>query len=459
MRYIPDSITGLYMQSPGFIRDLASTVYGIYKTRKERNSDFNRSLREIREAFAWDRDHLEEVQLERLRNIFRHAIGTVPFYRELYTKNGLDSNSIRSLSDIRKLPVISKEDVRLNLEGLRSLEPTPLQMVQSTSGTTGKPMRFEIDRSTEAYHNAVKQFVKELAGVSPGWFGVMAGIRILPPSHPAPPFWIQNHFNRQVHYSSYHLNKSTFRYYEDHMREKKIRYLDGYPTSIGMLARFMLDEGRTMKLDAVISSSQPVQEWSRNAIEEAFQCQIYEFYALAERNIWGISTGKDTNLVIADPLCIMEINADAGQEGNIIATGLTNYRMPILRYEIDDISSLVDTNPARYGTSWSCISAVKSRRGDYIITPSGKKLAAPVFTIAFWGEKGIVESQVHQTGRDTIIVRIIPSIGFSPLSAEKIRENISGVTGHEMEVRIELCDNLVEGKTGKKQYIMRSYDP
>ena len=456
MRYIPDSITELYNCSPYFVKNSASTLYGVLKTVKERNRLYKNCFEELDKTLKISKTEIQGIQLKRLQEIYRHSIDTVPFYKDLYNKNDLSVDSIQQLSDLDKLPVISKEELRLNYKSRLSSEPTPLQMIAETSGTTGKPLITDIDRLTEAYHNAVVKYQEKIAGVRKGWFGVMAGIPILSITKNKPPFWIINYYNKQIHYSSFHLNKDTFKYYESHMRKKNIHFLKGYPTAIGSLARFMLDNGKQYKLDAVFTSSQPLQDWTREAIKEAFQCKIYDFYGLAERSAWAISMGKNDNLFVVSPICIVEFKKqNHTDELSMIVTNLVNKRMPIIRYEMDDLSYPIEDDSHGIKTNWLQISPIKSRRGDYIKAPDGRILPAPSFTIAFWGLNGIIESQVHQTARNLVIIRIIPSKDLNDKSLEVIRKKIENIVGEEMQVKIELTAQLVEGKTGKRQFILR----
>ena len=456
MRYIPDFITEFYNRSPYFVKNTASTLYGVLKTIKERNSLYKNCLKELDITLNIGKTELQEIQFKRLQEIYRHSINTVPFYKDLYGKYGLSVDSIKQLSDLEKLPVISKEELRSNYKNRLSDDPTPLQMVAETSGTTGKPLITDIDHLTEAYHNAVVKYQEKIAGVRKGWFGVMAGIQILPITKNKPPYWIINYFNKQVHYSSFHLNKDTLRFYENHMRKKNIRFLKGYPTVIGSLAKLMLDSGKRYKLDGVFTSSQPLQDWTRKAIKEAFQCEIYDFYGLAERSVWAISMGRTNNLFVVSPICIVEFKKnDHSDEFSMIVTNLINRRMPVIRYELDDLSFPIKDNSHGFKTNWFQIAPIKSRRGDYIKAPDGRILPAPSFTIAFWGVNGIIESQVHQTSKNILIIRIIPSKDFNDTALDIIMKKIKNIVGDDMQVTIVLTDQFVVGKTGKRQFILR----
>ena len=57
-----------------------------------------------------------EIQLKRFRDkkfrkIIKYAF-TIPMYNELYEKAGISFDDIRSLDDITRLPIISKDDIK-----------------------------------------------------------------------------------------------------------------------------------------------------------------------------------------------------------------------------------------------------------------------------------------------------------------------------------------------------------
>ncbi len=83
-------------------------------------------------------DRLEELQLARLKKSVEKASTSV-FYGELFKKTGLDSNGIKSLEDIRKIPLTTKDDLREHWPyGFLAVSKDKLVRMHSSSGTTGR---------------------------------------------------------------------------------------------------------------------------------------------------------------------------------------------------------------------------------------------------------------------------------------------------------------------------------
>jgi phenylacetate-CoA ligase len=86
------------------------------------------------------REALEALQLNRLKKIVEKVRATVPFYKEKFNKLHITDDSIRNLSDIRKLPFTTKDDLRDNYPfNMFAVPKYQVIRLHASSGTTGKP--------------------------------------------------------------------------------------------------------------------------------------------------------------------------------------------------------------------------------------------------------------------------------------------------------------------------------
>ena len=84
-------------------------------------------------------EQLRELQGERLKAQIRHVYANVPHYRKLMDEKGVTPDDIQSVDDLKKLPFISKADLReCYPDGMRAIPRSECVRIQSTSGTTGK---------------------------------------------------------------------------------------------------------------------------------------------------------------------------------------------------------------------------------------------------------------------------------------------------------------------------------
>ena len=97
-----------------FMRNLTLPVYDLM--RGTSRFQFGRVL----DKTQWlPREDIERLQNRNLRFLIRHAYDTVPYYNRLFRKIGLSPGDVRCVEDLSKVPVLTKEDVRMNSSDLQ----------------------------------------------------------------------------------------------------------------------------------------------------------------------------------------------------------------------------------------------------------------------------------------------------------------------------------------------------
>ena len=149
-------IERLYPRLPVFLQNATCWYYGKKEARTCFGPLFERHLRDLMESERWSAAEIEAYQNEKLRSLVRHAYENVPFYRERWQSLGITPEDIRSREDLAKLPILTKEDVRQNLDRLLSRNASRDELVlKHTSGTTGKALHFYVSRSSIPFQWAV----------------------------------------------------------------------------------------------------------------------------------------------------------------------------------------------------------------------------------------------------------------------------------------------------------------
>ena len=86
------------------------------------------------------RSELEKIQLERLKETVSRVYEKVKPYREKMDEANIKPEDIKSLDDLKKLPFITKQDMRDTYPfGLFAVPRSELARIHASSGTTGKP--------------------------------------------------------------------------------------------------------------------------------------------------------------------------------------------------------------------------------------------------------------------------------------------------------------------------------
>ena len=69
----------------------------------------------------------------------------IPYYRTLFQNHRIDPNTIKTVEDLHKIPVLTKEIIKANWDALKpvNLDQIHYQM-HSTGGSTGTPMKYRV---------------------------------------------------------------------------------------------------------------------------------------------------------------------------------------------------------------------------------------------------------------------------------------------------------------------------
>jgi len=458
MRTLEDAV---YQHSPWWIQNCLLTAHGWRIGQHRYGRPYKEALRWLKQSETWSIEEVRAYQDERLRRIVRIAYERTRYYRSVFDSAGLKPDDIRSVQDLPNLPLLTKEIVRARTsELLASDRPLRGWLHGHTSGTTGTPLSLWYDRDTCILTNAVDRRNKLWAGLPPDeWLGLLLGRVVVPPSRNRAPFWRTNFAQRQVWFSSFHLSEPNLPTYTHEIRRRRLRALEGYPSTLYVLAKYLLNSGERLPMLAVISSSETLLPIQRETIERAFECELYDFYAAAERIIFAAECERHDGKHLAEEYGYTEVVRDdgspaaPGESGYLTGTTLHNAAMPLLRYRMGDVSTLIQDRCA-CGRVLRRIANVTTKSEDIIVTPEGRLIAPSVLTHPFKSADTVVKSQLVQESIDELLIRAVPGPDFrqehlTPLVAQ-LRERI----GPSIHIRIDLVNDIPREASGKYRWVI-----
>ncbi|MDQ1318324.1 MAG: hypothetical protein QG588_1984, partial [Candidatus Poribacteria bacterium] len=111
---------------------------------------FAKKYNELMESQWYTKELLGEIQIRKLEAIIKHAYENVPYYRRVFNERGLKPRDIQNFDDLKKLPILTKEDVREHLNDLKAMNFECYHPILShTSGSTGTAMDFYLTKYIE----------------------------------------------------------------------------------------------------------------------------------------------------------------------------------------------------------------------------------------------------------------------------------------------------------------------
>ncbi|MGD9706495.1 MAG: phenylacetate--CoA ligase family protein [Candidatus Delongbacteria bacterium] len=454
MRYVPDIVKRIYDNSPVWTRSYFSTGYSVLKSIKERNELFNKYSKELSESQWLSLDKLENLQNERLNKIIIHANETVPYYNKLFVDHGIIPSQIQSASDVSKIPFLTKKIIRENFNEMFSKKLSNFR-IESTSGTTGTPLSVAINSESSIYSKALIDRGRKWMGYDFGkeWIAILNGYQILPLNKVQPPFWIKDFYNKLMHLSSYHIDDKNIKFYYQALTKQNIKFIQGYPSTVASLARLLIKNKLNIQMKGVWLSSEPIYDWQMNMIKSCFNCKIYSFYGQSEGVATAMSCGESMSMHFNMESSVSELAPNDYGQNVLIATSLTNYAMPLIRYQINDLTDY-EENECLCGRKHKLIKPIKTKSEDFLLTPQGKIISASLLTFPFKNALGIEESQIVQKSVGLIELNVIKNDFFSNDIENKIVADLKSIIGNDMKIEVKIVNKITRTKNGKFRFVI-----
>ncbi len=452
----------LYRRTPIWGQNLILSGYGLLLDR-ERYSGRYREFRTLLSRTEWGpRSDLEAYQDERVRATVTHAYDTVPYYRRVFDERRLRPADVRGRADLHKVPLLTRADIRSHYDDLWSRAVPPrARRTGHTSGTTGTPLTVGYDRDTVWMTYAAFDRHYRWAGLQFGRdrVAVARGNVIVPLDQAIPPFWRHNRNHRQLLLSSFHLSRANLPAYFDALEGFRPAALDGYPSTLYVLAKFLQNCGRVFPLRAAVTSSETLYDFQRQAIEKSFACRVFDYYALAERAVFSGECERHSGNHVAMEYGVAEIvDADGepaprGVPGRLVGTTLHNRAMPLLRYVTNDLTAL-RAEGCPCGRALEVMDDVTTKAEDLLTLGDGRVISPSVLTHPFKPLDCIEGSQIVQTAPNAVTIRIVGGRGYTQAHTEHLLAEFKARLGDDVAVDVQNVDRLETSPNGKFKWVI-----
>jgi phenylacetate-CoA ligase len=321
------------------------------------------------------REAIQALQLKRLKAMVERVQHNVPFYKESLAKAGVNSDSIKSLEDLRRLPFTYKQDMRDSYPyNLFAVPMEDIVRIHASSGTTGKPTvvgytKKDIDNWSEMMARSMVA-----AGVHKGdiihnsyGYGLFTG-------------------GLGAHYGAERLGASVIPMSGGNTK-KQIMIMQDFgstvltctPSYSLFMAEAAREEGidfRDLKLRVGIFGAEPWSEAMRGEIEAKLNLSAVDIYGLSEIMGPGVAiecAQAKKGLHIWEDHFIPEIiNPETGEvmgegeKGELVITTITKEGIPLIRYRTRDITSIT-YEPCVCGRTHARIARMSGRSDDMLI--------------------------------------------------------------------------------------------
>ncbi len=412
------------------------------------------------------RSEIEKIQLERLKETVERVYNTVPAYRKKMDDKGIKPEDVKSLSDLSKLPFVTKQDMRDNYPfGLFAVDKKELVRIHASSGTTGKPTVVGYTRNDLNMWTECVSRIACMGGATPDDFaqicfgyGMFTGALGL-------------------HYGLENIG-ATIIPSSTGNSEKQIMYMQDFGTTLLVAtpsyALRLAEVAKEMGINPATDLNVKIGLFGSELLTDAMREEIHK--------VWGkdmlITSNYGMSELIGpgvsgecEYLCGMHINEDyfipeiinpeteevlpAGEKGELVITCIKKEGIPLIRYRTKDITRLF-YEPCKCGRTFCRMENLSGRSDDMLkvrgvnVFPS--QIEEVIFSFAELGPHyEIIVEREGYSDKLTIRVELLKTTdSFSELDylSNAIKSKLKVILGLDAKIKLESPNTLqrFEGK-------------
>jgi phenylacetate-CoA ligase len=381
---------------------------------------------------SMSRSDLAALQEAKLRKQVERAYATTPFYKELFDAAGVRPEQIRSLADVRRLPVIGKDDIIQNqidnpiygtFLGIR--EDQVWEIAQS-SGTSGKGQELHAFTLRDAHMRGALN--------ATGWAWAGNTRRDAMNFHigatNSASFGCMSRGIRATGRMPYLIGHVGFEERIELMLKFGMEGMYGMPSALNGVTLRLQERGIEARkqwpnLKAIMTSAEswPVEWvermegfWGARVYEEYGSTQTHGTYGMSCCELGAVVDGRRGRNHFFEWSFLFEVvNPDTlepvapGEEGELIVTHLDKEASPLLRFRTRDRMRWFPHDDCSCGLPLDCVEAGTIGRWDDMLKVKGQNIWPPTIDAMVLAYDFVDEYQariyIDERGRDQIELR------------------------------------------------------
>ncbi|MBC2717010.1 MAG: phenylacetate--CoA ligase family protein [Desulfobacteraceae bacterium] len=395
----------------------------------------------------WLSQHdLKALQNAKIQQLICHTYENVPYYRNIFQREGITPKDILTVDDLPKIPVSTKADIReLTSEQIISHHANLNNChTQTTSGSSGIPLKIYWDNhaintfystSARAHQMLSTSILDTILSIGPTYYpsGTMIQKLGICRIEIFSPF---NSLSAQV----------------EKINDYKPDILLCYPSVLKSLHHYIQTNGYSVHQPRmVIISGEFLDDKTSMDAKDIFGSRPFQFYGAWEMGRIGNTCRHNNGLHLNEDVIIPEFIPADQQYGEkaywLVLTNLHNYTMPFIRYQVGDIVRLID-EPCDCNRNFRRINMLDARGSDIVHLPDGNKVSSLYLNAIISKFSTVSQFKFIQKSRDRLCVLLVDSREISKdLMSEAIAEIDDVLPGITTE--IQQVEYIAPGPNGK----------
>lgn len=421
--------------------------------------------RRLEQSQWWPRERIIADQAERLRGFLVDVGRHVPYWRQHFERSGFDPARLQSVADLRRLPLLTKSDIRAHVESLKADDAGPLARY-NTGGSSGEPLIFYIGKGRSSHDVGAKWRATR-------WWGVDIG-------DPELVIWgspielgsqdrmrrIRDGVMRSFLLPAFEMSEAKLDAFVARIRAIRPRMLFGYPSALTLIARHA--ERRGQRLDDVglkvaFVTSERLYDDQRATIERVFGCPAANGYGGRDAGFIAHQCPSGGMHLMAEDIVVELIDAEGhgvpdGEPGEIVVTHLATRDFPFIRYRTGDVA-VMDTAACACGRGLPMLKEIQGRTTDFVVAADGTVMHGLSLIYILRDLAGVRSFKVVQESTMLTRVLMVTDAGFAPEAVQQIESGFKRRLGAQVTVEVQLVDRIPAEKSGKFRYVVSHAAP
>jgi len=449
---ILEMLKKIYMMLPPSLKNFITSLYG-FKLYKERyNEYYNMCFEHYSKQNYENYEKEKELQFKKFILFIQKAKKDSSFYNDLYANINL--NLIKSMEDIKLLPIVTKESLRKNIDKVRTIKKSE-GVVSFTGGTTGTSLEVVFTKQDFQERMAYLDAFKYKLGINSGDKKATFSGREIVSSKDVKKgvYWCYNYIYKQRMYSTFHIKDETIPSYLSDLNNFKPVIINGFVSAIYLIAKYINDNGVALFFtpQAIFTTSEALLPHHKCVIEKAFKAKVYNQYASAE------GAPFITECVAGS----LHYNLDTGvievqDDNSILVTSFTTHGTPLIRYQIGDSIYLSEgRSKCKCGSTHPIVDRIGGRSVDFLYSTDGAKVSLSHLADVIKGIPSSVKKiQFVQDNINEINIFIsVDEKLYTPKDNNKIIKSMLVRFGEKTKFEIIKVDSIALEKSGKYSLI------
>lgn len=430
-----------------------------------KNHDSVAVRKEMEMSQWWDRQHLQALQLSKLRCLLDHAGTYVPYYRNLFSEIGFEVPYIDSLADLARLPLLDKPAIRGHTDALKSEKAHGLDRF-NTGGSSGEPLIFFISKERVSHDVAAKWRATRWWDVdigdeeivvwgSPIELGAQDGLRAL-----------RDRLLRTRLLPAFEMSAQKLDGFLDEIAEIRPKMLFGYPSALSLIARHA--ESRERRMDRLgirvaFVTSERLYDEQRRQISATFGCPVANGYGGRDAGFIAHECPEGGMHITAEDIIVEIVDRSgtplpSGQAGEIVVTHLATRDFPFIRYRTGDIG-ILDDRLCACGRGLPLLKEIQGRSTDFLVAQDGTIMHGLALIYILRNLSCVRNFRIIQESLDLTRVWVVSDGTFDSEAAAKIKQGFKARLGQAVNVLIEEVAEIPAEKSGKFRYVASNVAP